>query len=422
MLISDRLDRAGIPHILLGDPPDDTPRLGESLDPAGTLELLNRYPEFDDFYHKKGGISVFTGDYVTACDFGQTMARSVGLRMMGYQSPPEFLDVDRIGFDQALYEKVKTNEHCTRLDSHVDSVDYDGEMDTISSVHLQSGESLRPSYVFDCTNFVRLLGRALDLPVERISEPQRVVFTDYQASSADISQLDDAVKHADHLVRLYGEIDELDGLAWAIPLDSYISVGISMPKDQTDIGADEVLSRVEDAYRRRGMDLLDVVNDARPPVDIPNHQYFIHERAYGQNWLLAGPAYGQFWFPSASGVGTSLVAAYLAPKMLERPAEAGQQYREYVDGLRETHHNFDRMITADRDEITKELVKTETNHIIAENVKRVGRLATMQNGVLSSGAAHLLMKVASYEGVVQGDCQVHTTDLGQQAQTIFDYE
>lgn len=420
MVISDRLSGAGVSHVLIGEPPDDQPRLGESLDPAGTLELLDHYPEFDGFYHKKRGISVFTGDCVTVCNFSQSVPRSLGLRVMGFQSPPEFIDIDRIGFDRALYEKVVTSEYCTHFDSLVDTVDYDREADTIESVNLEGGEMLESSYVFDCSNFVRLLGKNLNVPVEWISDPQRVVFTDYHApaSKRPDTLLDETVEHADHLVRLYADIDGLDGLAWAIPIGSYISVGISLPEEQEIPDADEVLTLVEDAYRRRGLDFLDDYDEPRQVTEIPHQQYFIHDRAFGQNWLMAGPAYGYFWFPSASGVTTSLVAAHLAPQLLQSPLRAGQQYQDYVDQLRTTHQIFDRVINRDHRDISKELVATETSRIISENVKRVGRLAVMRNGPVASGVARLLMKAASLDGVIQGDCKVRNADLAQQSQAV----
>jgi hypothetical protein len=99
MVISDQLAQAEIPHLLVGEPPGNQPRLGESTDPVGTLELLGLYPEFDEFYYNKRWISVFLGDYATACNFGQKLIRRVGLRMMGFESPPEFIHVDRVGFD-----------------------------------------------------------------------------------------------------------------------------------------------------------------------------------------------------------------------------------------------------------------------------------------------------------------------------------
>ena len=424
MVISDQLTQAGLPHILIGSPPNDQPRLGESIDPAGTLELLELYPELDRFYFKKRWITVFVADYATACKFGRSLGRNAGLRAMGFQSPPEFIHVDRVGFDQALYERVVASDYCTRVESLVEKVDYNGQSDTIEALHLKSGETLSPAYVFDCTNHVRLLGRALDIPIEWLGEPQRVVFTHYHASAGTPEErlFDDEWKHATNIVRLYTDIDGLNGLAWAIPLGSYISVGISLPLEDDDLQADEVLARVEDAYRRRGINFLDVFDCPKPAIVIPYQQYFYHERAFGQNWLLAGPSYGQVWFPSSSGVGSSLAAAYIAPGILRNPRALGRKYQGYVAGFRESHHVFDRMITQNHDVMTRELVKVESNRIIAENVKRVARLATLQKGGVARTFARLLMKAASYDGVIQSSCKVYRAELAQQTKTIFGYE
>jgi flavin-dependent dehydrogenase len=424
MVVSNSLAQAAIPHVLIGDPPNDRPRLGESIDPAGTLELLELYPEFDRFYFKKRWITVFVGDYATACSFRQSVGRSVGLRMMGFGSPSEFIHVDRVGFDQALYERVVASDTCTRIESLVDAVDYDQETDTVEALHLKNGDTLQPGYVFDCTNHVRLLGRALDIPIEWLGEPQRVVFTHYHAAAETPEQrlFDEEWKHSTNIVRLYADMDRLNGVAWAIPLGSYISAGISMPLGSNDLGADEILARVEDAYARRGMNFLEVFENPRPAIDIPRQQYFYHERAFGQNWLLAGPSYGQVWFPSSSGVGTSLAAAYLAPQIMRSPQAVGRQYQEYVGGLRESHHVFDRMIAHNHDVMTRELVKVESNRIIAENVKRVARLATMQKGAMARAFARMLMKAANYDGVIQSSCKVYRAELAQQTQTIFAYE
>ena len=424
MVVSDRLARAALPHILIGGPPNDQPRLGESIDPAGTLELLEFYPEFSRFYYKKRWITVFVGDYATACNFGPSLGRNVGLRTMGFRAPPQFIHVDRVGFDQALYEKVVANDYCTRVESLVEAVDYTRHTDTIQALHLKNGETLQPGYVFDCTNHVRLLGRALDIPIEWLGDPQRVVFTHYHARSETPEHrlFDDEWKHSTNIVRLYADMDHLNGLAWAIPLGSYISVGISLPLEQDDLEASEVLARVEDAYRRRGMNFLEVFNEPKPAIAIPRQQYFYHERAFGQNWLLVGPSYGQVWFPSSSGVGSSLAAAYLAPQILHSPQAVGRQYQEYVSGLRESHRVFDRMIVHNHDVMTRELVKVESNRIIAENVKRVARLATMQKGPLARTFARMLMKAATYDGVIQSSCKVYRAELARQTETIFAYD
>lgn len=200
------------------------------------------------------------------------------------------------------------------------------------------------------------------------------MFTDYptRAGGQRIGQLASGVNHADHLLRLYADVDGIYGLAWAIPLGSSVSVGISMPHGQEAPDADDVLSHVEAAYRRRGLDLRAVVDNPRPPVDIPHQQYFIHDRAYGRNWLLTGPTYGQFWFPSASGVGSALVAAQLAAQIVQGQPRAARTYEAYVDGLRGTHLAFESVISRECDDLTKEAMETTLARIIAENVIRVG--------------------------------------------------
>jgi flavin-dependent dehydrogenase len=185
---------------------------------------------------------------------------------------------------------------------------------------------------------------------------------------------------------------------------------------------DKVMALVEEGYRRRGIDFLEVFPDPRSLTAIPRQQYFFHDRAYGRNWLLAGPSFGQVWFPSSSGVGTSLVAGYIAPRVLDGPEIVGRQYQEYVAGLRESHHLFDRMIYHNYDVMTKELVKAESNRIVAENVKRVARLAAMQKGIAARTFGRMLVKAVSYDGVAESGCKVYRAELSQQAETIFAYK
>ena len=92
---------------MLGAPPNDLPRLGESIDPAGTLELLRYYPEFDELYYKKRWITVFLGDYATSCNFDQGLSRVLGLRLIGFKSPAQFIHTDRVAFDKALYHTAR---------------------------------------------------------------------------------------------------------------------------------------------------------------------------------------------------------------------------------------------------------------------------------------------------------------------------
>lgn len=422
MAISDWLSKARIHHTMIGAPPNNLPRLGESIDPAGTLEMLQFYPEFDEFYYRKRWISVFLGEYATSCNFGQNFSRRIGLRMLGFTSPSEFIHVDRIGFDNALYQKVIASDYCHRVDLLVDSVDYNADTDRFDALQLSDGQGLRPSYVFDCTNHVRLLGKAANIPIKTISDPQRVVFSHYHAAGE--TPMCDTVEmewlHATNILRLYEDVDGVDGLAWAIPLGNYISAGISMPRGSNECTDEEVLGMLGAAYARRGMPYLEHFPKPAEVMSVPYQQYFFHERAYGKNWLLAGPSYGQVWFPSSSGVGTSLIAGYIAADIINNPEEVGQLYQDYLVGLQESHFIFDRMIKKHYKEMTPELVKVESNRIVTENVKRVARLATIQSGKAGASFGKILIKAVSREGTATSGCVVfQPEEMAAQTRTIF---
>jgi hypothetical protein len=46
LAISRALATAGIHHVLVGDPPTETPRVGESLNAEGSLEIARQFPDF----------------------------------------------------------------------------------------------------------------------------------------------------------------------------------------------------------------------------------------------------------------------------------------------------------------------------------------------------------------------------------------
>ncbi len=421
MAISDWLTKAKIAHMMIGGEPNRLPRLGESIDPAGTLILLRYYPEFERYYFRKKWISVLLGEYATSCNFGQNFGRVVGLKMLGFTSPPEFIHVDRVGFDNAFYQKVIASDYCQRIEALVDQIDYDQTTDTIRSLTLADGEVIRPSYVYDCTNHFRLLGRSLNIPLQTISEPQRVVYDHYHASGA--APMCDSVAmewlHATNILRLYADLDGINGLAWLIPLGSYVSLGVSMPMGDNDCSDAKVMDLLITAYARRGMPVSEHFPDAKQVMSVPRQQYFFHERAYGKNWLLAGPSYGQVWFPSSSGVGAAMVAGYIAADIIDSPAEVGQLYQDYIIGLQESHTIFDRMILKHHSELTPELVKVESNRIVTENVKRVARLATIQSGAVGAAFGRVLLKAVSREGMATSGCVIFEADMPNQTRTIF---
>ncbi len=421
MAISDWLSRANIDHILIGGPPNDLPRLGESIDPAGTLEMLRYYPEFSRFYYRKKWITVFLGDYATVCDFGQNPGRVVGLKLLGFNSPPEFIHCDRVGFDAAFYDKVIASPFCHRKEAMVEHLEYDAETDKITAIELKDGETIQPRYVFDCTNHVRLLGRSLNIPIKTISEPQRVVFNHYHAAG-DAPMCDSKEMewlHSTNILRLYEDVDGINGLSWLIPLGKYVSAGISIPRGDSECSDDEVMELLAAAWARRGMPYLELFPEPRHLMSVPYQQYFFHDRAYGGNWLLAGPSYGQVWFPSSSGVGASLVAGAIAAEIIDNPQEVGQRYQDYIIGLQESHQIFDRMIKKHYSDLTPEMVKLESNRIVAENVKRVARLASIESGPLNAAFGRALIRAVSRDGVAASSCVVYQTDMTEQTKTLF---
>lgn len=421
MAISDWLTRAKIDHIMIGAEPTTLPRLGESIDPAGTLELLKYYPEYDEYYYRKAWISVFLGNYATTCDFSQNFNRLVGLKLLGFDSPQEFIHVDRVGFDAAFYERIMASPYIERIVALVDHLEYNEETDRIDEIHLDNGEVLKPRYVYDCTNHVRLLGRTLDIPIKTISEPQRVVFDHLRAEGeAPICDtMDMEWLHSTNILRLYEDIDGVNGLSWLIPLGSYVSVGISMPKDDNECSDEDVMALLGEAYKRRGLDYLEVFPHSTKIMAIPYQQYFFYDRAYGKNWLLAGPSYGQVWFPSASGVGAALVAGRIAERIIDSPEEVGQIYQDYITGLQESHFIFDRMIKKHHSEMTPELMKLEADRIVSENVKRVSRLASIESGPVSAAFGRGLIKAVSRDGVGGSSCVVYEAPLEKQTEAIW---
>ncbi len=421
MAISDWLTRANIDHIMIGAEPNNLPRLGESIDPAGTLELFKYYPEYDEFYYRKKWISVFLGKYATTCNFGQNFNRVVGLKALGFTSPEEFIHLDRVGFDAAFYDRVMASSHVRRIEAMVDHLEYDEATDTIEEIHLDNGEVLKPRYVYDCTNHVRLVGRALNIPLKTISEPQRVVYDHYRtegdAPLCDSTEME--WLHATNVLRLYEDIDGINGLSWLIPLGSYVSVGISIPKDDSDCSDEEVMDLLAEAYARRGLPYREFYPHSTKLMSIPYQQYFFHDRAYGKNWLLAGPSYGQVWFPSASGVGAAIVAGRIAEKIIESPEEVGQLYQDYIIGLQESHFIFARMIEKHYSEMTPDLVKLEADRIVSENVKRVARLATIEGNRANAAIGRGLIKAVSRDGVGGSSCVVYEEPLEKQTAMIF---
>ena len=339
--ISHCLSRASIDHVLIGRRPDTSPRLGESLNLDGTILILEMFPQLSRFLYPKREVLGYLGDYKVTCDFSvseRAVARAV-FRALGYAPATEFLQVDRIGFDAALWDIAVASQHCTVLEESASEMEFDAANDRFTAVRLADGSVVQPSYVFDATNHGRLLGQAASIGYRALSPPQRVAYTHYHRR-ADASRETEAWELTTAIVRLFPATDGVEAIAWCIPLGDYISVGVSAAAAATDLDDESLMERTAAAFARHGIDYRQRFSD-RAELKALRHSYFAYERAFGANWLLAGPSFCQVWWMTGAGVGTALAAAQLAPKLLRDPARWGAEYDRYMQMLLPLQNTFD---------------------------------------------------------------------------------
>lgn len=339
--ISHYLSRAAVDHVLIGRRPDMSPRLGESLNLDGTILILEMFPQLSRFLYPKREVLGYLGDYKVTCDFSvseRAVARAI-FRALGYAPATEFLQVDRIGFDAALWDLAVASEHCTALETSAAEMEFDAAKDRFTKVRLSDGSVVQPSYVFDATNHGRLLGQTANIAYRTLSPPQRVAYTHYHRR-ADASRDTEAWELTTAIVRLFPETDGVDAIAWCIPLGDYISVGVSAAVAATDLDDENLMERTAAAFARHGIDYRQRFSD-RAELKALRHSYFAYERAFGANWLLAGPSFCQVWWMTGAGVGTALAAAQLAPKLLRDPARWGAEYDRYMQMLLPLQKTFD---------------------------------------------------------------------------------
>jgi flavin-dependent dehydrogenase len=383
--ISHRLSRASIDHLLIGRRPGRSPRLGESLNLEGTLLLWETFPELSRFFFPKRDALGFFGDFEVVCDFEvsrRAVSRAI-FRSLGYAPATEFLQLDRIGFDEALWDLATSDAHCTVLDAPLADLHFDEPSDSFTSIRLVDGTVVQPSYVFDATNHGRLLGQRAKVEYRTLGVPQRVAYTHYHLApgssrDADPWELSTAV------VRLFRASDGADAMAWCIPLGDYVSVGVSASATESALDDESMLERTAAALARHGIDYRRRFSD-RAELKALRHSYFAYERAWGTNWLLAGPSFCQVWWLAGAGVGTALTAAQLAPKILDDPRRWGAAYDHYMKQLLPIQDTFDYFVHTRREEYdpaelhrySDRFVKTSLVRLAGSTGMRDSRLATM---------------------------------------------
>jgi flavin-dependent dehydrogenase len=376
LAVSRALSAASIEHVLVGDPPGEMPRLGESLNAEGSLEIARQFPALARYFFDKQRVALFFGEHALAFESIQASAAPAYYALFGYPTTVPLLHVDRVGFDRALFEAAVADAHCLHVEGRAAALDYRPDADRIDAVELASGQRVASSYVFDATNHARFVARRLDVRLTRIGEPRRVVFAHYRAAD----RRPDAPPPwmpATSLLRLEARTDHVDGLAWCIPLGGYVSVGISVDPAKTRANPELLLDWTDKAYATVGIDVRGAFAARGTPVDL-RYEHYTHARCYGRNWLLAGPSCCQVWFPSAAGVATGLIAARLAPNLLCTPAETGALYQSYMDQTAASHSMLDWLAHGDPRSVTSRELRQRSQAMVIGNVKRLARYLGLQ--------------------------------------------
>jgi len=378
LVVSRALSRHGITHVLVGRPPTDEPRLGESMNGEGSAVLLADYAEFGDHFHPKERITFSVGAYASTADFhiAEVPRNRRFFASLGQRPPRTLIHVERIGFDRALFHAVTTSPTCTFIDASDAHVVFDRRRDRVHRVEVADGPTLPVRYAFDASNHRRTIGRAAGVTTYAMSAPQRVVFTHYLTAAGAPPDPPPTWMHATSLRRLSLDEHGLDGVAWCIPLGSRLSVGVSFDARQDAVSDAAALRIVEAAYAGVGIDVRG--SFPRPlAARAMEQRYFTHERGHGENWLLAGGSYAQIWYMSGSGVGTSLAAARIAPRLLADPHREALAYERYMEHLCRAHAPLGWYVHVDPKTVTRRAIAQCSDDLILSNMRRLASFAQL---------------------------------------------
>jgi len=366
LLISLSLARSGIRHVLIGgDEPQDVPRLGESLNENASLDLLHHFgADLRQFFFPKSHISLLDGDFATLIhlanprrDLGDLFRNTPDGQPTRILKPylPAMLSlgisqalahVDRIGFDKAIYHKVRAQSCCQFVKAQVRQIHFDRLEDRVSCLELDDGTVIdRPSFVFDATGPRGLVAEAAQVGKKFISNEQRVVWTHYRQPQEAGPEV--WWRKGTNLLRTHEAADGIEGISWMIPLGGTLSVGVSVDADRygcEHLDSQDVLRRLAAAYTRRGIDYRMDFPEEAEIQEIKKHRYFVRERAYGGNWLLVGGTFIQIWFPSSAGLWSSTAVSAIAADIIKDPARLGAYYESIMRPLTKFHDLIESMV------------------------------------------------------------------------------
>ena len=311
--MSDFLSDAGVDHLLVGgDPPTDRPRLGESLNEVSSPELWRRYHhDAGPCFFNKSHIGLLHGDSASLFLVGPRPGEPIA------KSRLHLAHVDRIPFDRWLYDRCQHQSRCRFVNARVTAIDV-RHANRVTNISLDDGTEIRqPRYVFDATGPAGLVARAAGIGMNYLSQPQRVVWTHFHRAPGNCPTV--WWTHGTNLVRLDSACDDIDGIAWLIPLGEKLSVGLSVDTaDAGEIDASALMDIFCAACQRRGIDFRAIFPQQRELQQL-EHRYYLRQRGCGANWVLVGSSLLSIWFPSSAGVWTNTALAGMAAELIQRP-------------------------------------------------------------------------------------------------------
>lgn len=372
LLISIALSNAEIEHLLIGNAPtDESLHHGETSNMVAPIIFLQAFPELKHcVYEKKWGIA-HAGKYSSKLDFSHPslLPMKYGLKFFEQIDYTYPLQIDRVALDQALFEKATDAPYCTHIDtSIIGAIDYDAATDRIRQVHLADGTAVATSHLFDASAQECVIGQQIGLPTRQLDEPYFMVQAYYHVDRPLTKLRQMGWCDELNILRLYQHEWGVDGIATLIPLGDRLSVRVSAPLRQlsTEPVAEELLEIAERALYQVGIPYRDLFPHQAQVHSEVNQQY-VHERAYGANWLLTGMAYCNTLVTTAISADTAFEAFHVGLGFLKKPEQMGKDYQHYMDYYLKMHESWQQLACHDPAIATAEWIQAMTDQYVWAN-------------------------------------------------------
>lgn len=350
LTISKKLTLEKIPHILLGEKRVvNRPIIGESVEMFGCVILNDLFKKFEQHFYPKLAINYHLQDSICHFDFLRCFKIPDIIQFMEktnylYKAEGTYslIHIDRALFDIELFADVIKSPFCRHMEHMVSDISYDKDQDEIIKIVLDNNESIKPSYVFDCSNTARVVGKALGLQMVELTELMQLVFTHYKVNdkTKDIVQSKKLPwQFCTNIFRYYKERAGFDGTSWCIPIGDYISVGTNITTP-LEIDENDVLQITQKNYKERGIDYASIYTEPTQVISGKSKLYY-YPKIFGSNWVLAAGAGSLTWYTGQTGVESSMFITNIADRILNYPLVYGQYYQDFVMRQVETHKVHD---------------------------------------------------------------------------------